>query len=296
MLKVTSLYARSLDLDSIDVMWEVASFEGNPFNFEFTILRAETSFGPWDIVAGPFSDQYYFRDTTPVVLHKLRKLYYLLRIKDKTTGEVREFGPTAQLPEPNLETMEMVRQEDVYFREKVGRKCWVFPIRTFGAYCTCRNTVTGQRTRSNCNTCFGTGYLGGFYAPVEVWIQFDPAAQRTQPTTQNERKDTFTSARMGPSPLLKSKDLVIEAENVRWRVETMTPTQRLRATVHQELTLFELPKTDIEYKVPLDIPDLRSLSPSPVREYTNPQHTDGDSGSVQDLLAPYEGWPRGTVR
>lgn len=296
MLKITQFYCRSFDLDHLDLFWEIEDFSGDLANirqFDFYILRSEAMFGAYEIIGGPLKDTYLFRDTAPALMHKWRELYYKLRIVDTTTQEVAEFGPTAQQGEPDLIALEIMRQEDVLFREFVGRRCWLFPVRTFGAKCTCFDKTMGRRTRSNHLPCYDTGYLGGFLNPVECFIQIDPAAQSPSVTPMMEQQNTNTSLRLLSFPPVKPKDILVEAENKRWRVVAVNTTQRLRAIVHQEVQVHEIPRGDIEFKLPINVADLRSLSPSAPRNFTNPQHTDGIKNA--DLLAIYGG-PRGVVR
>lgn len=294
MIQVTEFYARSFDLDHMDVFWEVADFVGNINQYEFTLKKSESPSGPWETLAPPFKDQYFFRDISPALLHKWRNLYYLLEVRDVTTDEVAKFGPTAQVGEPDLIAMEIMRQEDVLFREHVGRRCWVFPVRTFGAKCLCFDRVSGRRTKSNCLNCYDAGYLGGFLTPVECFIQIDPNANKPSPTPYGEHQNNITSARLISFPPLKAKDILIEAENHRWRVVSVTSTQRLRAVVRQEVVLHEIPRGDIEYKIPVNIDDLTKLSPAAERNFTNPQHA--DAIKLEDILAVYGYQPRGTAR
>ncbi len=295
MIQVTKIYARSFDLDHTDVFWEVASYDGNPRQFEFVILRSESSMGPWEQLTPPFFDGYWFRDSTAPKMHKWRKFYYLLRIRDVLKNETAEFGPTSQDGEPDLIAMEILRQEDVLFREHIGRLCWVFPVRTFGAYCVCYDRVTHRRTKANCLNCYDTGFLGGYLSPIACYVQFDPSGNQTVPTPYREKQDNRTTARLISFPSLKPKDILVEAENARWRVESVTTTQRLRTSVHQELVLKEVDLGDVEYKLPINISDLRSLEISAERNFTNPQHVDGTS-DLQNLLAVYGYNPRGTTR
>lgn len=295
MLTVTKFYARSFDLDHTDVFWEIKNFDGNIRQFEITVLRSESSGGPWDQLSPVLEDQYWFRDTLPPRMHKWRTLYYLLRVRDKVSDEVAEFGPTSQTAEPDLITLEVNRQEDILFREFVGRTCWLFPVRTFGAYCVCYDRVSSNRTKSNCLNCYDTGFLGGFLSPILCYVQFDPSGQQSVPTPFRERQDNKSTARLISFPQVKPKDILVEVENVRWRVESMTPTQRLRSVVHQELVLKEVEKGDIEYKLPINIDDLRSLIPASERNFTNPQHSDGFA-DLDNLLAVYGYQPRGTTR
>jgi len=295
MIKVTKLYSRSFDLDHIDIFWEIDSFHGDILQFEFTVLRSESASGPWDAVSPIFQDKYSFRDSTPPKHHKWRNNYYLLRVKDKKTDEIKDFGPTSQQGEPDLIALEVTRQEDLLFREFIGRKTWLYPVRTFGAYCVCFDRVTGRRTKSNCLNCFDTGFLGGYLSPISCYVQFDPSGQAATPTSLREKQENKTTARLISFPQVKPKDILIEAENVRWRVESTTSTQRLRSNLHQELVLKQVDIGDVEFKLPVNIENLRSLNISSERNFTNPHHVDAID-SIDDILAVYGHDPRGTTR
>jgi hypothetical protein len=295
MIEVIKLYARSFDLDHLDVFWELKDFDGNINQFDFYLERSESTSGPWDRLAGPFKDKYYFRDTTAPTHHKWRTIYYRLRIVDVTSDEEAIYGPTAQIAEPDLIALEVTRQEDVLFREFVGRACWIFPVRTFGARCVCYDRVSGKRTKSNCLNCYDTGFLGGYLSPIKTFVQFDPNGKGNAATVNGERQDSSTTARLISFPPVKPKDIVVEAENVRWKVVSQNAPQRLRSQLHQELVLKEVSKDDVVYKLPINESDLRELKIVAERNFTNPQHPDADE-DLHDLLAVYGFQPRGSAR
>lgn len=303
MFNVTKLTVRSLDLDHLDIFWEIGNVAGprrdeDPheiLSYQFFILRAgDSPMGPYEQIGGPLVDQYSFRDVKITLLHKWRQYHYKLKVVDKRTGDSEEFGPASSgAAPPDLVTLEILRQEDVLFREFVGRRCWLFPIRTFGPRCSCFDVTTGRITRSNHALCYGTGFLGGYMSPIEVWPQIDPNPKNTQPTALQEVHQSDTVGRMISFPPVNPRDILVESENTRWRVINVTPTQRLRAVVRQELRLHEIPKGDIEYDLPVRV-DLKSLQAAAMRNFTNPQNLD-KNGDYSDILASYGGFPRGTV-
>lgn len=291
MLQVTKFYARSFDLDHMDLFWELGDTLEPIVRYEFTILRSESPLGPWEALTPPFQDQYYFRDVSPALLHSWRTLYYLLRVRDKVTNEIQDVGPTAQVPEPDLIALEIMRQEDALFREFVGRQVWLYPVRTFGTRCVCFDRVLGRRTKSNCLNCYDTSYLGGYLSPINCYVQFDTESDSSSNTPFGEHQTGSTTARLISFPPVKPKDIVIETENYRWRVESVGYTRRLRSIVRQELTLKEIPRGDVEYRLPVNL-SITTLQPSAERNFTNPQHTDGDA-DLKNILAVYEHKPRG---
>jgi hypothetical protein len=85
-------------------------------------------------------------------------------------------------------------------------------------------------------------------------------------------------------PLLKPDDMIVEMENRRWRVVRVATTERLRAVVHQELTLHEIVKGDIDFQVPVNLQDLSLVEPSPERNFSNPQNLEAVTNE-EDILA-----------
>ena len=288
MIKVTKFITRTFDLDHVDLYWEIEDItDVNDVitAYDFYMLRSESPEGPFDTIAGPFNDQYHFRDAEPNLLHKWRKLFYKLRVVHKPTSEEEFFGSTGLFSEPDLIALEIQRQEDILFREHAGKRCFLFPIRTFGARCFCWDANLGRRTRSKCPTCYDVGFLGGFLSPIECWVQIDPNPDSPSLTAmQGESQPKNTSARLIAYPPFKPKDILVESTNKRWRVVTANRTERLRAAVHQELTLHAVVPGDIEFSLPINLADLETQQFSAERNFTNPQHT-GD-GSVLPTVVP----------
>lgn len=295
-LKVTRFIARSFDLDFIDLYWEIESFTRSTdiiTAYQFFIYRSESPEGPFELLAGPFEDRFQFRDFSPNLLHKWRQLYYKLRVVHKPTSEETDAGVTTLDAEPDLIALEIVRQEDLLLRNFTGRRCFLFPVRTFGEKCTCYDNSLGRSTKSNCIVCFDTGFIGGYLRPIDFYMQLDPDAKSPSPTAlKGETQPRNTSGRLICYPVIKPLDLIIEAENRRWKVVTQTQTERLRSVVHQELSLHMVVKGDVEYKLPVNLSDLNKQSWADERNFINPQHVDD-----QDFdLSVYDDKPRGAVR
>jgi hypothetical protein len=292
-----------MDLDHIDVFWEIGPVPGPKadedrheiFDYQFFLSRSEAMMGPYQPVAGPLRDQYWVRDIQVSLLHNWRDFFYKLLVLHVPTGETLQVGPTSfSQPAPDLIASEIMHQEDVLFREFIGRRCWLFPARTFGPRCSCFDVYSGRRTRSGHKMCFDTGFLGGFLSPVEVFVQIDPPGKSAQATALTELQPGDTSARMICFPPVNPKDILVESENVRWRVVRVSTTQRLRTTVHQELTIHQIPKGDVEYDLPVNV-DLKNLSPSAARNFTNPSNVKNDA-DYSDIFDFWSGKTGGTLR
>ena len=301
-VSVTKLVVRSFTLDYLDLFWEINPVSGTSvenkqheiFDYDFYVLRSEAALGPYTQIGGPFRDTYHFRDDRVPLIHKWRSFHYKIKVVHRPTGVEAEYGPSSNNdPEPDLIAGEINRLEDVLFREFIGRKCWLYPIRTFGPRCTCFDRVLGRLTVSNHKICFGTGWLGGYMSPVEAYVQLDPSPKQVKLSSLQELQPGDTTARLISFPPVSPRDILVESENRRWRVVSVASTQRLRSVIHQELVLHEIPKGDIEYTLPINI-DIQQLVPAAERNFTNPQNPE-KSENFDDIFA-FFGHVRGSSR
>jgi hypothetical protein len=272
-ITVESILVRSLDVDFYGITWRVKSTMEDIFDYTFQVLRSEAGGGPFEAVSPELQDQYIFIDKTIRRGNDFREWFYKILVKSKLTGDVKEFGPANTGPDADLIALEIRKHMNLLFREFIGRRCWVFPVRTFGSRCRCWDPVLSQRTQSHCPTCFDTGFVRGYHTPVETWISLDPDQKSFQDFNVGPTQQSNTTARLGYFPPLKPRDIIVEPENIRWRVLQVSGTEQVRASVHQEIQIHRIPSTDIEYKMEFDIGGaLPDIWLSPARNYSNPQN------------------------
>jgi len=303
-LKVNNIKVSSLSVDFMEVSWELEATAEDVLDYTFQVLRSEAPMGPFEPISPVMEDRYFFIDNNVKVSNKYRQFHYKIRVTHKPSVHVVDFGPTQRGAEPDLVALELRKHMNLQLREFTGRRCWVFPARTFGQRCTvCFNTALKARTRSGCSTCFDTGFVRGYHSPIESFIQFDPSPKSQQQTNLGELQQHNTTARMGFFPPLKPRDLVIEPENRRWRVTSVSSTQRLRAVVHQEVQLHEIPKSDMEYAIGFDLGTqtvktstgeevvaltLKDLFLSGARNFTTPHNMDNFvDEEIPDIFSMY---------
>jgi len=264
-----NLVVRSFTLDHLTFAWEVEPTELDPWDYDWYVERSEGPAGPWDRLAGPFSDRYLFIDHQVSLLHRWRTLFYRLKsVRKLDTTDIEYSAVVNVAAEPDLEALEIRRLEELGYRQFTGRVCWLFPARTFGQHCpSCWNEVLHKRTRGNCPTCYDTGWAGGYMHPIECYIQIDPAAKRNQEIPTGEVQHSTTQARMSAFPPVKPKDIIVEAENLRWRVDSVGSTQKRRATIRQEMTLVGVVPGDVEFQLPIQVEDPLTLQMTDERNF-----------------------------
>lgn len=294
-LPIDKLRVRSLDVDRKEFTWEVNDTQEDVLDYTFQVLRSESPEGPFDPICDTFTDRYIFVDARVPSGDKFRQLWYRLKVVHKASLEEWISPSVTQEAEPSLDAQFIRRSEMTLLTSVIGRLCWLFKIRSFGARCpSCWDPTSHKRTRANCLDCFDTGFLRGYHSPIEVWLQIDPPAKTKQNNAQQIDQQTVTSARTSFYPNINPGDIFVEAENKRWRVLAVSTSERLRAPIKQELQMRMVATTDIEYRLPVKLEEaLKDIQPSPPKMFTNP--TDLNSyidERVPHIFANYPTYPR----
>ncbi len=279
MLDVTNIRVRSFDLNYLDVYWDVAPCHEDINQYEFYVVRSDAEFGEYAEVAGPLVNMFHVRDNS-VRGHKsfYNKIYYRVLCKNRFSGEEKYYPETGGvcLSAPlDLVGLEMARINNVKLKEFTGRKLWVFTRKTSGQRCSaCYDPVAARKTKSRCANCFDTTWVGGFNAPVEVYGMIISPDEASVHADFGNIEIENTALLIGNYPELFEGDIIIEAENVRWRVgSTIKKVKKSRAIIRQQAPLHRIPNGDVEFKLPMNLSEqeLADLQASPERNLTNPQ-------------------------
>lgn len=285
-LVLKNLRVRSLDIDENVLSWEIENTLLDVLDYYFVVERSESMGGPYDEITAPFVDRYLFVDRRVPQAHRYRSLYYRIRTVHKQTGDTWTSEPFQKEPEADLMAAEIRRHIMLLHQEFVGRVCWVLPVRTFGQRCpSCWDNRLQKRIRSGCHVCWETGFIRGYLSPIESFIAIDPSANSEQNNAVGPQQQNTSTGRLGYLPELKPRDLIVEPENKRWRVTQVNGIELVRARVRQEIQIHEIPQTDVEFGIPVHIPeDFQTMAFSPVRNMTNPHNLESVDNEVLKAL------------
>ena len=271
MLQVINEKVRSFSLNYLDVLWEIKPTTEDVQDYSFFVERSEAEAGPWDQLAGPLIDTFYYRDSNVPAISTNRTLFYRIKVVHNVSGDISYSTIFDRTGHPDAYAAEIIKLENVMFSELVGVRAWVFPVKTFGQKCPdCYDDVLQKKTTDNCRTCWGTGFSGGYHSPIQVWCQLDEPPEKTEyisPAKEDHRQVNYFNVRMGPSPDVKPLDLIIDHLNRRMRVFSVGGTTRFGVTVRQEIKCVQTQKGSIEDAIPLVVPNDTILVPP--RNFTN---------------------------
>lgn len=254
-MKILNLRVLSLDYATRQLIWDVADdARDNYLDYELQVERSESSKGPYDPISPYFQVYQRFVDTKVPIGHRYRQLYYRIRYRRRVGGAESVSMYATQEASPSRKALAIRRQLHLLYRNGKGRRAWLLPVRTTGRRCpSCWDPSTDQRVSSRCITCYDTTWYRGFLHPIEIFIDIDPSSNENNPTQAGNFQQNTTTARLGHYPGVKMDDLIIEGENHRWRVISLSTTEYMRAPLQQHLNLQEVGNSDIEMQVPLDL-------------------------------------------
>ena len=299
MIVVRNIRAFTLDRDSVTVLWDYEDTHEDLADYTIAVLRSEAQAGEYEVVSQEMACDGVenFEDSGVILLSKWRDYHFRLRVTRTATGSTRTYGSTPyekvlsegvdpggivlEAPQ-DLVAIEASRRFDLVLREFTGRRVLMLPGRSHGTRCpNCWDNLKRRRTTANCKTCYGNGVQGGYYRPQETFATKVPHAEMAQLTSLFEMQPHDVLMWFGSRPRLKSRDLVIDTEGRRWRVQQVQRSEKLWALTRQTVQLRMISRDQVEYDIPISPEDwaVDSASASPPRNFLN----------ATDITSYYEG-------
>lgn len=205
-----------------------------------------------------------FVDYTPNLLDLHKVYYYRVRaVEFSGNTPVQTFYSEPSTFDGNLDLVALyVVEEHIFLHRWVsGVPAMIYKKKRDGQYCPeCWDTVLKRVTKSNCTTCYGTGKLGGFYPPVEAWMNFEPDPKVAQVAEWGARQTSQTDIQYTNYPLLSDGDVIVELKpNKFWKVSNVRYPEKNRTLMLQIVRLDAVNSSDIEYKVEVSEDKRREL-------------------------------------
>jgi len=294
MLTVTNIRVRSLSIDYLDVYWDIQPIYDDILDYEFVVEKSQAQYGPFQDLTGAFRNKFHVRDNTVRGQRGFYNYsYYRVRVTHLPTGDTRTFPETGEgvrlEASPDLAAMEMARIENLKLKEFKGRQIWMFPRKRFGQHCTCYDRVTRRQTRSQCQSCYDTGWVGGYDSPLQVWAQIISTDEMTVRGDHGEHTQENSVCKLANFPEAFEGWIIVEGENVRWRVgSTLRKFRKGRALTRQEIPIHRVNQSDIEFALPLNVGNIEDIEVRPPRNLTNPQTLQG-ADSITSAIEFYTG-------
>jgi len=255
MLAVKNLRVRTYDVRYHDLYWDIDDTSEDVTAYGFEVLRSQGPEGPYIAVSPSFIDHYSFRDIDAHPGNPKRRYYYKVRVTHTPTGATATYPDRGEYlhAEPDKIALEKSRLRGLHLKLHSGRLVWILPRRRSGQLCSCYDVDRERRIRSNCLTCYDTKYVGGYLAPIATYMSIREGAQFSEQSPKVEIIQTNAQAVLPHYPPVVTDDIIIETENVRWKVTPVDGYERRRFRYEQRFQLGKLIPGDVIYKVPVNL-------------------------------------------
>lgn len=223
----------------------------------FTIQRALSAPQGWVDIGTVVNDD-TFIDTDMVLRNRQDEYFYRIQRTDDQ-GIVTVSPSTSTFGEIDRETYGraccILMKESQIMRRR-GTEILILRQRLEDKPCPrCVDPDTGQREGTTlCDTCYGTGFAGGYHKPIKSWMREGVAgakAVKDDPGGGGSDDTTEVGVRLLGIPALIKGDLIIDPkQDRRFLVQSLTPFHlRSRLTVFFEGPLHLLRRSDVRYKI-----------------------------------------------
>ena len=157
--------------------------------------------------------------------------------------------PLAYTPSPDITDYFMLE-----FRSRLkagiqitGQKVKLLQRLWEGAQCTCWDDVRKQ-SDSTCLSCYGTGFIGGYHAPQEIYASFaNIAVKQLVIQDYGIRKIVEPKAWSLWEPVLSNKDIIVNQRGERFWINNVSPTYFRELITRQQFDTELIENTNVIY-------------------------------------------------
>lgn len=260
MLTLKSLDVNSFDINSFTLTWEFDPTFELISDYNIDVYRSESpnlgEITDYDHVAsGIAATNYSYTDIGVSGLYDPhRSWYYKIKLTDTDTAEtnVVPYMP-AYVKDISIDkvTKHVLRRKSLALRKYSGRTLKVLKKRSWGTRCTECWDDTLMRVTDDCNTCYGTGWLEGYFTPIEIKGMLSPSPKINQITMFGEWMPSDTLLTMLNFPPLKPRDIIVDDVNKRWIVKNIRTIEKDGFIIEQSAQLNLISQDDLIYTIPV---------------------------------------------
>lgn len=184
--------------------------------------------------------------------------FYKIEIEELSTGhkEMSRVYTTLQA-EPQYFGAAILRLYNKYLSEIVRNpEIYILVKKETGQICpTCYDIYRKRAQDPNCPVCSGTGYVDGYYKPIEAKINIlNPQAQTEEftPSSVSRTIAPLTAWTMN-YPILKVGDIIVLHDNSRYIVISLQFSKERNFLIRQMFQMQLIPPTDSVYTISVEV-------------------------------------------
>lgn len=225
------------------------------FNHVVTLEVSETKDKNWLSLSTITSNQAaLFNDNANRSFYNQHTLYYRINVADVGYSPAYQVGHP-----PSRYAAEMIRRHMI--RLKAGHEgslMYLFAKKNRAERCPdCWDVLRHQRSKQDCPTCKGTGFIGGFYDAMPLYVNLSPEQMGVDVPVAGTTLSGQMSGWLAGIPLLNIGDLLIDPETrYVWEVKQIQVNTHKRVITKQSIVVTreknDRTKLELVDQVPLE--------------------------------------------
>ena len=216
--------------------------------------------GEWEEVGGPIVDNCYYTDPVKWNWNKDLNTFYRIRFLDSSNAWVYSMPIQAfnnWKPKDFAIAKEICRKEYLVMK-RFGQQGVLLKRKEWGTPCpVCRDWDTRDVANSNCPTCYGVGIVGGYFAPIDFSMNFQPTSTKRDihPEGYGPFQQEDQTARAIMYPWVAAYDVWADkTSGDRYTIQTIQVAAQMNGVpLIGVLKLRKLPKTDVVHTAAVNV-------------------------------------------
>ena len=256
MIELENLSVSCSNIEYLTINWTIADTTESLDDYEIIILRSgspDSGFIELDSIS---PSDYLYDDYAANLRSDWRKFHYKLKVINTVTEDEEDFGPVSLQEEPDPISKTIINKHKLALRKFSGVICKLLIRKNSGFRCSvCWDPIKRRKTVSSCDNCYGTGFEGGFFNPISIYVDFQPSAEVVEWVDFGKLEPNETISLTSNTPLLTPGDVIVRVkDNQRWIINDIRP-RKFRASsagtvvLIQVLRVGSVNKNDVIYRL-----------------------------------------------
>jgi len=224
----------------------------------FNIFKSPDGLNNWKQIGSVSGRHVDFVDHDLITRGRLDEAYYLVKLNWRNqqfaSNVISTFG---RLSRSEFAAVRLIMKREWETLRRFT-KAKFFKLRSDGQHCPrCTDPDTGQQIGiALCPICYGTSFEGGFYDPIDTFIQVGTISPKVQEDSREGvgSSDPVTVKARGTAyPIMEKNDMfVVPDTDKRYLIDVIEyGYYNGKVPVYAEIQLQMLARNDIRYQVPL---------------------------------------------
>ena len=242
-------------LEFLHVEFRIQDTHENLDNYIFDVYKSYHQTEGFELIQSDIKD-FYVLDYDVNLYDNSKNYYYKIKVIDKNSGKelFSDVLGEYRSADTDCESQGILEIHKKYLSCVVKQKMILLKRKRNGQLCECYDDVRKRANPTNCYECYGTNYVGGYYTPYVVDVNFANVSGKREGFDYTEVGEEENPLQLWTNnyPFIQIGDILIDRNNTRYIVMTCQPSYKNFFLLRQTVQVSRVPKSNVVYSVAVD--------------------------------------------